>query len=126
MTKKQHPLEWVIEPLIDKPNFLQKAMFGCEGCYFNGRLVLLLASRGSEPWNGLLIPTERAHHRFLMNDIPSLIKHSVIGKWLYLSEGKDDFEKIAGQLIKMIENSDLRIGISPKPKKRKKNTPFKG
>ena len=49
--KKEQPLHWVIEPLMDEPSFLEKSMFGCLACYLHGRLALLLAS-GEEPWNG--------------------------------------------------------------------------
>ena len=69
---KPHPLRWVVEPLQDEPSYLEKAMFGCRGCYLHGRLVLVLASRGKEPWKGLLVPTEKKHHGALQVELPDL------------------------------------------------------
>jgi hypothetical protein len=42
---QKHPLQWVVEPLMDEPSYLQRAMFGCLGCYLHGRLMLVLAAR---------------------------------------------------------------------------------
>lgn len=43
--KREHPLQWVVEPLMEQPSYLQRAMFGCQGCYLHGRLMLVLAAR---------------------------------------------------------------------------------
>jgi len=40
-----HQLQWVVEPLMEQPSYLQRAMFGCLGCYLHGRLMLVLAAR---------------------------------------------------------------------------------
>ena len=56
--QRSHPFQWVVEPLAEEPSYIEKAMFGCRGCYLYGRLVLVLAAR-EEPWNGLLVPTEK-------------------------------------------------------------------
>lgn len=78
--RRDHPLQWVVEPLAEEPSFIEKAMFGCKGCYLHGRLVLVLAARGKEPWNGLLVPTERRHHPSLRRDHKSVagLSHNIV------------------------------------------------
>ena len=85
---KRHALQWIVEPLSDKAGYLQKAMFGCQGCYLDGRLVLVLADR-EEPWKGVLLPVERHHHESLTNEFPQLSPHPILPKWLYLSDEND-------------------------------------
>jgi len=60
-SRKEYPLRWVIESLENERSYLEKPMFGCLAVYLHGLLSLLLSS-GEEPWNGLLIPTERRFH----------------------------------------------------------------
>ena len=119
----------MVEPLVDEPSYIEKAMFGCKGCYLHGRLVLVLAARGKEPWNGLLLPTERNHHQSLRRDHKSLVIHPVLKKWLYLPESTEDFEESALTLVESIFDNDPRIGVEPKaksgkggPKKWKRST----
>lgn len=88
-------------------------MFGCKGCYLYGRLVLVLAAR-EEPWNGLLVPTEKKHHESLLRDYKGLITHPILKKWLYLLESSEDFEESAGTLVESILAGDPRIGVEPK------------
>jgi hypothetical protein len=91
-------------------------MFGCKGCYLYGRLVLVLAARRREPWNGLLVPTDKRHHQSLRREHRSLVIHPVLKKWLYLSESKDEFEEAARDLVESILANDPRIGVEPKTK----------
>jgi hypothetical protein len=49
--KKDHPLLWIVEPLMEEPSYLQRPMFGCLAVYLHSRLSLVLAS-GEEPWKG--------------------------------------------------------------------------
>ncbi len=114
---KPHPLRWVVEPLEQEPSYLEKAMFGARGCYLHGRLVLVLAAR-KEPWKGLLVPTDRRHHASLMDEFPCLTVHTILGKWLYLSEDTEDFEEAASRLVDLIAEEDPRIGVLPKPRKK--------
>ena len=111
-----HPLQWVVEPLEEEPSFIVKAMFGCRGCYLFGRLVLVLASRGREPWTGLLLPTEKKHHASLRREHHGLATHPVLKKWLYLPESKDDFEDAAHALVESVLANDPRIGVEPQGK----------
>jgi len=114
-----HPLQWVIEPLEEEPSYIAKAMFGCRGCYLFGRLVLVLASRGREPWTGLLLPTEKKHHASLRREHHGLVTHPILKKWLYLPESNDEFEERASALVESILTNDSRIGVEPKAKSSK-------
>lgn len=111
-TKSAHPLQWVVEPIEEEPSFIAKAMFGCQGCYLFGRLVLVLAARGG-PWMGLLIPTDKKHHPSLRREHPGLVSHAVLKKWLYLPESTDDFEERARTLVESILANDPRLGVEP-------------
>ena len=115
----EHPLEWLLEPLVADLRYLRRKMFGCEAAYLDGRIVLVLAV-GDEPWNGVLLPTSREHHESLFHEWPQLRKHSVLGKWLYLSQTDPDFETIARVLVKHAKLGDPRIGVLPKPRKSRK------
>ena len=78
-------------------------------------MVLVLCS-GEEPWNGLLIPTEKEHHQDIIQDFSGLVQHPVLKKWLYLSENQEDFESVAMDLVEAIRLGDQRMGIEPKPR----------
>ncbi len=121
-TKKQHPLQWLIEPLEEEPSYLENPMFGCQACYLHGRLDLLLSS-GREPWNGLLSPTEHQFHDGIMKDFNSVVQHPVVKKWLYLPESSEDFETVAIDIVEYIRISDPRFGVEPKERKSKKKKP---
>jgi len=113
-----HPLAWVWERLEQEPSFVLRSMFGAKAVYVEGRMMLCCCS-GKEPWNGVLVCTERMHHAALLKEFPSLVEHPILGKWLYLSEETGQFERLAGQLVKLVERRDPRIGIVPKPKRPK-------
>ena len=92
-------------------------MFGCRGCYLYGRLVLVLAAR-DEPWNGLLVPTEKRYHKSLRHDHKGLVTHPVLKKWLYLPESNEDFEEAARAIVERILGNDARIGVERSGKSR--------
>ena len=110
--KKQHPLSWVVEPLIEEPSYLEKPMFGCQAHYLHGRLALVLASK-EEPWNGLLIPTEHQFHNSIKKDFNGVVQHPVLEKWLYLPEATEDFETVASDIVDAVRMSDQRFGVEP-------------
>ena len=114
---KPHPLDWVVEELRDQPSYLEKPMFGCRACYLMGELKLVLASADEEPWNGVLVATSKEHHESLRREIAALAPHPVLGKWLYLSEQDEDFERLSGQVIRLILRADTRIGVPPSSKR---------
>lgn len=119
--KKANSLQWIFEPLEDRTDFLQKKMFGCEACYLGHRLALVLAD-SDEPWNGLLIPTEREFHLSIQTEFRELFPHPVLRKWLYLSQSSPCFEEISSSIVRYIKSGDLRFGVDPKPKKSKKKS----
>jgi hypothetical protein len=110
--KKQHPLLWVVESLMEEPSYLEKPMFGCLAIYLHGRLMLVLAS-GEEPWDGLLIPTEHQFHDAILKEFSDVVQHSVLKKWLYLSEATEDFETVASDIVEAVRMNDLRFGVEP-------------
>lgn len=117
-----HPLSWIVEPLTDEASYIEKPMFGCRACYLNGRLKLVLAAKGN-PWNGLLIPTEKAFHESIRKDFQGVVQHPILKKWLYLPETYEDFERVAQDIVKHALMDDPRFGVEPKdrkPLKRKK------
>jgi hypothetical protein len=110
--KKQHPLLWVVESLMEEPSYLEKPMFGCLAIYLHGRLMLVLAS-GEEPWDGLLIPTEHQFHDAILKEFRDVVQHSVLKKWLYLPEATEDFESGASDIVEAVRMNDLRFGVEP-------------
>ena len=117
--KKHHPFHWVVEPFAEEPSFNEKSMFGCKGCYLYGRLMLVLAARGREPWKGLLVPTEKRYHEALRRDHTGLVTHPVLKKCLYLPESIEEFEETARALAEAILADDARIGVESNEKSHK-------
>lgn len=117
--KKSNSLQWVFEPLESNPAFTQKRMFGCLAGYLVDRIVLVVADK-EEPWNGLLIPTEREFHPLLQTEFSALVPHPILGKWLYISQGNPSFEETAAKIIKLILAGNPRIGVLPKLKKKRR------
>ncbi|MBV9268275.1 MAG: hypothetical protein JO061_19055 [Acidobacteriaceae bacterium] len=115
MLTRTHPLAWIVEPLQDRADYQRRSMFGCEAVYLRGRIVLALTAR-SEPWNGLLCPTERHHHESMLREFPLLAPHPVLPKWLYLSAGHDTFESTALEIVDCILRGDVRFGVEPPPR----------
>ena len=113
-----HPLHWIVEPLLEDPTYVEKAMFGCRACYLHGKMKLVLAAQG-EPWQGLLICTAHEHHASLLAQFRGLRKHPVLGKWLYLPEDNDTFESSASKLLEYVLSDDPRIGVLPSQNKRR-------
>ncbi len=117
--QRSHPFHWVVEPLFEEPSYIERAMFGCKGCYLHGRLVLVLAARTRDPWNGLLVPTDKRHHQSLRREHRSLVIHPILKKWLYLPESNEEFEEAARALVESILANNPRIGIEPRIKPRR-------
>lgn len=107
-----HPYAWLWEPVADDPTFVLRPMFGTRALYLSGRLVLCFSAR-QEPWRGLLVCTERAHHASLRGDFPDLRPHPILPKWLYLREAAADFESAAEHLVRLARARDPRLGIAP-------------
>ena len=117
--KRSHPHAWLWEPLEAEPTFELRTMFGTKAVYLDGRLMFCFATK-EEPWRGILIATDRPHHASLISEVPMLIQHPVLPKWLYLSESSDVFESRSEYLIRLARQRDKRIGVVPSAKKRKR------
>lgn len=117
-TRRVHPYAWLWEPLEDDPTFLLRPMFGGKSAYLDGRLMLYFTA-GEEPWRGVLVCTERAHHASLLAEFSVLSPHPILPKWLYLPETADRFEPTAERLVALARRRDARLGVDPKPKRRK-------
>jgi hypothetical protein len=117
--RKVHPHAWLWEPLEADATFLLRPMFGSRVVYLDGRLMLCFSPK-AEPWRGVLVCTEREHQASLIADFPSLAPHPILPKWLYLPESADDFERVAERLVVLAGERDTRIGVAPKPRKRKR------
>lgn len=116
--RAEHPLQWLVEPLLDEPTFVLKAWFGGRTVTLHGRHHLVLTTQG-EPWQGLLVCTSREHHASLRDEFPALVQHPVLGKWLYLSEAVATFEVDARRLVQRVRARDPRLGILPSKKKKR-------
>ena len=101
---------FIIEEFEGRTDFIKKPMFSCLGLYLGDRLTLVLAHK-DEPWNGLLVPTERAWQPGLQAEFPALTAHEVLGKWLYVSQTHPDFEFVANSLVELALRGDPRIGV---------------
>ncbi len=113
-----HPYQWLWEPLERDLGFLLRPMFGGKAAYLDGKLTLYFSAK-EEPWRGVLVCTERVHQESLMAEFPDLKPHSILPKWLYLSESNDRFEAVAERLVQLAGRRDARLGVTPKPKKRR-------
>jgi hypothetical protein len=122
--KAEHPLQWLTEPLADDPTFQLKAWFGGRTVTLNGRHHLVLTTQG-EPWQGLLVCTSHEHHASLRAEFPALVPHPILGKWLYLSETVESFERDARRLVQCIRKQDPRLGIPPSPRKPRRRKKFR-
>ena len=119
--KREHALQWLLEPVEAAPFIFQKPMFGCQAVYIFGKLVLVLAAK-AEPWNGLLVCTSHEFHSALIAQYPGLRPHPVLGKWLYLAQADDSFEETAQQLVQHVMKKDPRIGVEPLVKRRRRTS----
>lgn len=113
-----HPYAWLWEPLETEPSFVLRAMFGARAVYLDSKLMLCFSAR-EEPWRGVLVCTERAHHAALLGEFPALAPHPILPKWLYLPESVDAFETVAARLVSLARKRDSRLGVIPGTRKRK-------
>jgi hypothetical protein len=104
----------LVAAVTEETTFASRPMFGCVACYVHGRLKLVLAD-GRRPWNGILVPTARDHHGSLRRALPALRVHPILGKWLHLAAGGDDFEDDVARLVALVLADDDRVGVEPTP-----------
>jgi hypothetical protein len=108
--RRVHPHAWLWEALEDDATFVLASMFGIRVAYLDGLMMLGFAAK-EDPWRGLLVCTERAQHASLMAEFPDLEAHPILGKWLYLPESADDFEKTGSRIVELARGRDPRIGV---------------
>lgn len=118
-TTRQNSLAWALEPLERDPNYVHRRMFGSDAAYLDG-LLYLIASDRENPWNGVLVATSQERHAALIDDVPNLLQHPVLGKWLYLPQEDEAFESTAAQLVELALARDPRLGVAPRPKARRR------
>jgi hypothetical protein len=53
--------------------------------------------------------------------MPALRPHPVLGKWLYVPQEDPAFEDTVEQLMALVLERDARVGVEPKPRKRRKS-----
>lgn len=129
--KKVFSYEVFCEPLQHSESYFTKAMFGGLAVYYNDLMVLMLTESKNDKeyrgktydfdiWDGLLVPTDRRHHSHLKSNMPELINHPVLSKWLFLPASSNNFEACASKICEWIIKSDPKIGIVPGQSRRKK------
>lgn len=112
----RNSLLWIFDAFERDATYVRRRMFGCDAAYVDGLLCLVAADR-EQPWNGLLVCTSRERHAALIDEMPALQPHSVLGKWLYVAQENPDFETVARQLTALVLARDPRVGVEPKPRK---------
>jgi hypothetical protein len=114
----RNSLLWVFDAFEADSTYLRKQMFGCDAAYIDGLLCLVAADR-EKPFNGLLVCTSHDRHAALVSELPALRPHPVLGKWLYVPQDDSAFEDTVEAVIALVLARDPRIGVEPKPRKRR-------
>ncbi|MDR3097114.1 MAG: hypothetical protein LBV73_08570 [Paraburkholderia sp.] len=115
-SKIRNSLLWIFDAFGRDPGYLHKLMFGADAAYMDGLLCLIAADR-EKPFNGLLVCTSHDRHAALIDEMPALQPHPVLGKWLYVTQDDADFEATALRLTGLVLARDPRVGVEPKPRK---------
>jgi hypothetical protein len=121
--KKKNSLLWLFEPLENDPGFFQRRLFSFDAAYLDGRLYIAVKD-GKPPWEGLLACTSREHHAALLSEFPQLRPHTVLGKWLYISQSHREFESVAVEIVSLALKRDRRLGVDPGARRRR-SSPIK-
>ncbi|HEX4273883.1 MAG TPA: hypothetical protein VHZ74_00945 [Bryobacteraceae bacterium] len=109
--------EWILEAFAEHPTFFTRRMFGGLAAYlFEHQMLLLVEPTKSGRWNwhGVLVCTDYAHHASLQADLPALLPHEVLRKWLFIDSAHEDFESTMEAVAKRIAVNDPRFGILPR------------
>jgi len=113
----RNSLVWIFDAFEGDSTYVSKRMFGCDAAYLDGLLCLVAADR-DEPWNGLLVCTSQDRHAALIDEVPDLKPHPVLGKWLYVSQENPAFETVVETMTALVLARDSRVGVEPKPRRR--------
>ncbi|MGF6771690.1 hypothetical protein P3T18_004177 [Paraburkholderia sp. GAS199] len=117
----RNSLLWIFDAFEREPTYVCKRMFGCDAAYVDGLLCLIAADR-AKPWNGLLVCTSHERQAALIEELPALRVHPVLGKWLYVPQEDPAFETAAEALTTLVLARDPRIGVEPKPRRARKQS----
>ncbi|MBX2961393.1 MAG: hypothetical protein KF687_02705 [Cyclobacteriaceae bacterium] len=103
-----------------------KPMFGCHAVYHRDQIVLITRNKNEHARdNGVWLATTHEYHASLREEFPSMRSIELLGNaetaWQNLPADAHDFEESVLKACSMIIKGDVRIGKTPKPKKRKKN-----
>ncbi len=118
MKKFQH--EWIFDAFSEHPTFFTKRMFGGLAVYLFERQMLLLVEptkSGRWNWHGVLVCTDFAHHASIRSELPALMPHDFLRKWLFIDSAHEDFESTMAAVAKHVASNDPRFGILPKSAK---------
>ena len=113
----RNSLVWIFDAFERDSTYVRRRMFGSDAAYLDGLLCLVAADR-DEPWNGLLVCTSQERHAALIDEMPALRPHPVLGKWLYVSQNDLAFEGIVERMVRLVLARDPRVGVEPKPRRR--------
>src|SRR6202163_3516028 len=106
--------EWILEPFREHPTFFSKSMFGGLAVYLFERQMLLLVEptkSGRWKWHGVLVCTDYEHHASIRAELPALMPHQVLRKWLFIDSTHEDFESTMEAVAKHVATNDPRFGI---------------
>ena len=62
----------------------------------------------------------------MLAEFPSLRPHTILGKWLYLPETAETFERDARRLVQLARSGDPRLGVAPSSRKKRKQVRVRG
>jgi hypothetical protein len=113
----RNSLIWIFDAFERDSTYVHKRMFGCDAAYLDGLLCLIAADR-EKPWNGLLVCTSQDRHAALIEEVPALRPHPVLGKWLYVPQDDPAFEPTVEQMTARVLARDPRVGVEPKARRR--------
>ena len=114
--------EWVLQAFDGHWTFFTKRMFGGMAAYLFERQMLVLVEptkTGRWTWHGVLICTDREHHRAIRAEFPALMPHEVLGKWLFIATTHADFESTMEAVARRIASNDPRFGVAPRSARRR-------
>jgi hypothetical protein len=118
--------EWILEEFVEHPTFFTKSMFGGLAAYLFERQMLLLVEptkSGRWNWHGALVCTDYVHHASIQAELPALMPHAVLRKWLFINSTHEDFESTMEAVAKHIASNDSRFGVSTKRGKPRREKP---
>jgi hypothetical protein len=108
--------EWILETFAGRPTFFTKRMFGGLAAYLHERQMLVLVeptSTGRWKWHGVLVCTDHEHQASIRNELPALMPHDVLRKWLYIDSTHEEFASTMEAVAKRVARNDPRFGIVP-------------